>query len=222
MVHIQIFQALIKSCALFVAATVVCLPSRICSKVHWSAETVCMDKVQPAWLQKLGLIWSCGCYLHETFRTAPLTMKWLEEGRRGGGWGWQNLNDSLLSSYFCTCFPGWLVYIFIREFSTLLKDFGVFQDVCEKWKVCHGRQREKKNPNRFHVCVVVIKCRPVSGCSASLYFIQEGLQYDFQRYSKILQMHFDKTVTQSIFLFAFASGEISWWHNAMSPQLPFL
>lgn len=30
--------------------------------------------------KKLGLICSCGCYLHETFRSAPLSMKWLEQG----------------------------------------------------------------------------------------------------------------------------------------------
>lgn len=136
------------------------------------------------WLPKLGLIWSCGCYLHETVRTAPLTMKWLEEGGKKDEKNKQNLNDSLLSSYFCTCFPGWPVYIFIREFSTLLKVLGVFQDVCEKWKVCNGRWRGKKTQQIPCLCSCNVFCNycnvvaNVGLCLAApslcLYFIQEG------------------------------------------------
>lgn len=103
---------------------------------------------------------------------------------------------------FALCFAGWPVYIFIREFSTLLKVFGVFQDVCEKWKVCNRRWRERergggvggRSPNRFPVCVVVITCSQVSGCAAPLFALHTGtLSYSFLTLSRFgfefLQMY---------------------------------
>lgn len=49
----------------------------------------------------------------------------------------------------------------------------------------------EKNPNRFHVCVVVIKCRPVSGCAVSLFVLHtRRLQYNFPSFSKIFFLVF--------------------------------
>lgn len=116
--------------------------SSFCLRVHWSTEAhLLIKKIYIQCVRKqcggakfdqhdcknLELIWSCGCYLHATFHTAPLGIKWLEEWEKK-----KKLNDSVLSSYFCTCFLSRAVYIFIREFSTLPKVFGFFQDVGEK------------------------------------------------------------------------------------------
>lgn len=149
-------------------------------RVHWSTEHTksiqCIRKqcggakFGQRDSKNLGVVWSCGCYLHETFRTAPLGIKWLEEWEKN-----KKLNDSLLSSYFCTCFPSRAVYIFIREFSTLLKVFGVFQDVGEK--SLQTGEGKKKN-TRIHICVVVIKRRHVSGCAVSPFVLYWRLQLD--------------------------------------------
>lgn len=75
---------------------------------------------------------------------------------------------------------------------------------------------EKKNPNRFHVCVVVIKCRPVSGCAVSLFVLHtRRLQYNFPSFSKIFFLIFTNAFihdrqnncrTQSIFFICLRLG----------------
>lgn len=176
MLHIKIFKSLIKSCAPFaVIVAVVCTPSPIYFKVHWSAETVCMDKVQPAWLQKLGLICSCGCYLHETFRTAPLTMKWLEEGGKKN----ETWMIHCCQAIFALVFQAGPCTYSLENFQHCSRSSESFKMFVRNGKSVTG-DGGGKNPNRFHVCVVVIKCRPVSGCAVSLFvFHTRRLQYNF-------------------------------------------